>query len=79
MASDKPEVGSLRQAVEETSVNETQHQSQFAESLLAQVLEPENLVRALNQVKRNKGAAGVDGMTVAMLPEYLKAHSAAAG
>ncbi len=74
MASDKSDVGSPRQAVEETPVNETRNQSQVADSLLAQVLEPENLVRALNQVKRNKGAAGVDGMTVAMLPEYLKAH-----
>jgi hypothetical protein len=49
-------------------------QSPVAEPLLAQVLEPENLVRALRQVKRNKGAAGVHGTTVAMLPEYLKAH-----
>jgi len=44
------------------------------ESLLAQVLERTNLIQALKQVKRNKGVAGVDGMTVEALPEYLKQH-----
>ncbi|HEY6374695.1 MAG TPA: group II intron reverse transcriptase/maturase [Edaphobacter sp.] len=38
------------------------------------VLERENLKQALAQVKRNKGAAGVDGMTVGDLPSYLKEH-----
>jgi RNA-directed DNA polymerase len=38
------------------------------------VLERENLRQALAQVKRNKGAAGVDGMTVGDLPAYLKEH-----
>ncbi|UWU89429.1 group II intron reverse transcriptase/maturase [Bradyrhizobium sp. CB1015] len=34
----------------------------------------ENLKKALAQVTRNKGAAGVDGMTVGELPGYLKEH-----
>jgi RNA-directed DNA polymerase len=38
------------------------------------VLERENLKKALAQVKRNKGAAGVDGMTVGELPAHLKEH-----
>src|SRR6202166_1446141 len=38
------------------------------------VLDRENLKKALAQVKRNKGAAGVDGMTVGELPAYLKEH-----
>src|SRR5437868_9068614 len=38
------------------------------------VLERENLKKALARVKRNKGAAGVDGMTVGELPAYLKEH-----
>ena len=38
------------------------------------VVERENLKRALAQVKRNKGAAGVDGMNVDDLPAYLKEH-----
>src|SRR5712671_7910028 len=38
------------------------------------VVERENLKKALAQVKRNKGAAGIDGMTVGDLPAYLKEH-----
>jgi RNA-directed DNA polymerase len=38
------------------------------------VVERENLKKALAQVKRNKGTAGVDGMSVADLPAYLTEH-----
>jgi RNA-directed DNA polymerase len=38
------------------------------------VVERENLKEALAQVKRNKGAAGIDGMSVDALPAYLKEH-----
>lgn len=38
------------------------------------VVERENLKTALAQVKRNKGAAGLDGMSVDDLPAYLKEH-----
>jgi RNA-directed DNA polymerase len=38
------------------------------------IVERENLKKALAQVTRNKGAAGVDGMTVEELPAYLKEH-----
>jgi len=38
------------------------------------VVERENLKKALAQVKRNKGAAGIDGMSVADLPAHLKEH-----
>jgi RNA-directed DNA polymerase len=38
------------------------------------LVERGNLKKALAQVKRNKGAAGVDGMTVEHLPAYLKEH-----
>jgi RNA-directed DNA polymerase len=38
------------------------------------VVERENLKTALAQVKRNKGAAGVDGMNVGELSTYLKGH-----
>ncbi len=51
------------------------HQSPLGkDSLLAQVLDRNNLIRALKQVKRNKGAAGIDGMTVEELPDYLTHH-----
>jgi RNA-directed DNA polymerase len=38
------------------------------------VIERENLKQALAQVKRNKGAAGIDRMSVDALPDYLKQH-----
>jgi RNA-directed DNA polymerase len=38
------------------------------------VVERVNLKQALAQVRRNKGAAGVDGMSVDDLPAYLKEH-----
>ena len=44
------------------------------QALLAQVLEWANLQRALKQVRQNKGAPGIDGMTVDELPEYLRHH-----
>jgi len=56
-------------------MGEERHQSPIGkESLLAQVLERNNLISALKRVKRNKGAAGVDGLTVEELPDYLKQH-----
>jgi RNA-directed DNA polymerase len=42
--------------------------------LMEDVVERENLKTALAQVKRNKGAAGIDGMSVDDLPAYLKEH-----
>jgi RNA-directed DNA polymerase len=38
------------------------------------VIERDNLKEALARVKRNKGAAGADGMSVDDLPIYLKEH-----
>ncbi len=45
-----------------------------AEQLLAAVVERENMWSALKRVERNKGAAGVDKMTVAQLRPYLREH-----
>jgi len=42
--------------------------------LLARVLDPDNLQRALRQVRRNKGAPGIDGMSVDQLVTHLKIH-----
>jgi group II intron reverse transcriptase/maturase len=41
---------------------------------MARVLDQDNLMRALKQVKRNKGAPGVDGITVDAFPVYLKCY-----
>jgi len=41
---------------------------------MERVVERDNLRRALDQVRRNKGGPGIDGLTVERLPEYLKRH-----
>ncbi|WP_421073421.1 group II intron reverse transcriptase/maturase (plasmid) [Paraburkholderia sp. A1BS-2L] len=42
--------------------------------LMEEICERENLKQALRRVKANKGAPGVDGMTVQALPAYLREH-----
>ena len=42
--------------------------------IMEEVCERENLKEALRQVRSNKGSAGVDGMTVDKLGDYLKQH-----
>src|SRR5262249_9727601 len=42
--------------------------------LMEEVCERENLKEALRQVKGNQGSAGVDGMTVGGITDYLKQH-----
>src|SRR5216684_3660725 len=42
--------------------------------LMEEVCERENLKRALQRVKANKGSPGIDGMTVEELPGYLQQH-----
>jgi RNA-directed DNA polymerase len=46
----------------------------IAEQLMEEVCGRENCKQALKRVRANKGSAGVDGMTVQQLPEYLKQH-----
>lgn len=45
-----------------------------AEDLLTKVLDRENLNKAYKRVKRNGGAAGIDGMTVEEMLPYLRTH-----
>lgn len=45
-----------------------------SQSSMEQVVERENMIRALAAVERNQGAPGVDGMKVAQLRPYLKVH-----
>jgi len=45
-----------------------------AEPSMEAIVERENLKEALAQVRRNKGAAGIDGMSVDDLPNHLKEH-----
>lgn len=44
------------------------------ERLMERVLESENLRRAFRKVKRNKGSAGIDGMTVDDLTAFVNQH-----
>src|ERR1035438_8138298 len=41
---------------------------------MEEICKRENLKQALQQVKANKGSAGVDGMTVGGITDYLKQH-----
>jgi len=54
-------------AAGENAVDETME-------LLDKVLQRENMLRALARVKQNKGAAGVDGMTIDELDAHLREH-----
>jgi len=42
--------------------------------LMEQICQRENLRKALQRVRQNKGSPGIDGMTVNKLPGYLKKH-----
>ena len=44
------------------------------EDLLGQALSRENMAAAWKRVKANKGSAGVDGLTIDQMPQYLKTH-----
>jgi len=46
----------------------------FGEHLMEELCERSNMRAALQQVKANKGAPGVDAMRVAELPAFLKVH-----
>jgi len=64
----------LRREGTESPVAERETESLAEGQLMEQVCERENLKRALARVKRNKGSAGVDGMSVAELLGYLKVY-----
>jgi len=44
----------------------------FADRFMEAICDPDNIEDALNAVVRNKGAPGVDGITVKQLPGVLK-------
>jgi group II intron reverse transcriptase/maturase len=48
--------------------------AQHEEEMWGRVFRRENLLKALERVQKNGGAAGVDGMTVERLPEHLRQH-----
>jgi retron-type reverse transcriptase len=46
----------------------------LAEGLLENVLSSENMAQAWKQVRANKGAAGIDEMTVGEFPGFIRQH-----
>lgn len=60
------------EAASVTAVKDNAHEEPT--ELLSAVLDRPNMLRAYARVLRNKGAPGVDGMAVAELGDYLKAH-----
>jgi RNA-directed DNA polymerase len=75
MEEDRGEAPKRLQEGTETSAGKRGTESPaIAEQLMEEVCGRENCKQALQRVKANKGSAGVDGMTVQQLPEYLKQH-----
>jgi hypothetical protein len=68
----KPQGYAGVQSSEPAQVEETSREGQ--NDLLEKMLGRENLQLALKRVRQNGGAAGVDGMTVQELPDWLKHH-----
>ena len=44
------------------------------EDLLEQVLLPQNMQRAWKRVRSNKGAPGIDGMTIEQFPDFIRKY-----
>jgi RNA-directed DNA polymerase len=67
-AGSRHELGAARQAV----TADVDPIDPPTENLMEEVLRRENLLAALRQVQANKGAPGIDGMTVDELPDHLR-------
>jgi group II intron reverse transcriptase/maturase len=68
-ASEGHEGGQTYMRITENNLTSNNHQS--GNGLLEQILSPSNLNSAYKQVRRNKGAGGVDRMDVGSLKDYL--------
>lgn len=60
------------EGIESTAVKLGTESQANTDRLIEEACEKENLKEALRRVKANAGAAGVDGMTVKKLPEFLR-------
>jgi RNA-directed DNA polymerase len=64
--------GPPEEGIEATTVKLGTESQANTDKLIEEVCEKENVKEALKRVKANAGAAGVDGMSVKELPEYLR-------
>jgi RNA-directed DNA polymerase len=62
------------QEVETITATAEPESSALAQHLMEAICDPDNIEAALRAVVRNKGAPGVDGITVKQLPGMLKAR-----
>src|SRR5690348_2433488 len=63
-----------RQEVEAVTATAEPKSPAFTEHLMEAICAPDNIEAALRAVVRNKGAPGIDGITVKQLPGILKAR-----
>ena len=63
-----------RDVVPMSPVDERTMRARKAHSLIGQVYDRRNLRRAWERVKKNKGAGGVDGVTIARFEENLERY-----
>jgi RNA-directed DNA polymerase len=63
-----------KQAAESRSATHEPNSPASMHQFMERICERENLKAALRRVKANKGSAGIDGMTVTQIGDYLKQH-----
>ena len=66
--------GAGREETESSGATSGSERPAQTDRLMEEVCERDNLKEALRRVKANKGSAGVDGMTIGGVTDFLKQH-----
>lgn len=74
MAETESEARTNARRVEMPMAKQEPESEESTERLMEEICEAENMRKALKRVQQNKGAPGIDGITVEELPGYLKKH-----
>jgi len=76
---DRVETESLKGVLSDAVATQNRKDGEQTNSgnLLEEILELGNMMQAFRRVERNKGAAGIDGMTVGELQPYIQEHGKA--
>ena len=72
-ATDKPTDDAGRRGALESRDGE-KHGAPQERTMIEEILDPDNLAEAWKRVKANKGAPGIDGMTVEDFPAFAREH-----